>query len=495
MRRLLRILLILTGLPVLLMATLLLVVNTGPGRDFIARQIGPLSGGLVQIEGLAGHLPLAPRLARLEIRDADGLWLVIEEVALDLDPWPLWRGQIQVEALTAATLALDRLPTYSESEETSPPFQTSPLALRHLAVQRLTLGQLAPGAPPVSVVGQGTLARLDDFAAQVAIQTPDRADRYQVALTASPADLRLDLQIHEDPEGLISAFLRAQGVRLPPEVDRWQLTAKGTGPWTALALAADLAAGPLQATANGQLDLETQAAADLKVRAKLPTMSLALPDGATLAWQSIQLDADLNGSWTAPQGQAQLDAAGLAYGESGLSHLTAHLVGDTQRLTLEGLAKGARIPQAPPEFAEQPLRLTAEVAPQEPGQPFRLDLDHPIAQFSAQGKLGELSGQATLTLANLTTLATLTGQDLAGKAQIVTHFALGDAAGHQPRLEASGAVNLTRGPGPTLGLLGAEARLAVSAAQVGGTWQLASARIDGAKLQVMATGCAAEGSG
>nr|MBP6261506.1 hypothetical protein [Chromatiaceae bacterium]MBP7983957.1 hypothetical protein [Chromatiaceae bacterium]MBP8024073.1 hypothetical protein [Chromatiaceae bacterium] len=158
MRRLLRILLILTGLPVLLMATLLLVVNTGPGRDFIARQIGPLSGGLVQIEGLAGHLPLAPRLARLEIRDADGLWLVIEEVALDLDPWPLWRGQIQVEALTAATLALDRLPTYSESEETSPPFQTSPLALRHLAVQRLTLGQLAPGAPPVSVVGQGTLA-------------------------------------------------------------------------------------------------------------------------------------------------------------------------------------------------------------------------------------------------------------------------------------------------------------------------------------------------
>ncbi len=179
MRRLLRILLILTGLPVLLMATLLLVVNTGPGRDFIARQIGPLSGGLVQIEGLAGHLPLAPRLARLEIRDADGLWLVIEEVALDLDPWPLWRGQIQVEALTAATLALDRLPTYSESEETSPPFQTSPLALRHLAVQRLTLGQLAPGAPALSVTGQGTLTRLDDFAAQVAIQTPDRADRYQ----------------------------------------------------------------------------------------------------------------------------------------------------------------------------------------------------------------------------------------------------------------------------------------------------------------------------
>ncbi len=490
MRSLRRLLLILTGLPLLLVAILLLAANTGPGQDFIARQIGPLSGGLVQVEGLGGQLPLSPRLARLEIRDDEGVWLLVEELALDLNPWPLWRGQIQVEALTASTLALDRLPAYAESTEPATPFQLPQTALRHLAVERLTLGQVAPGSPALSVTGQGTLTRLDDFAAQVAIETPDRADRYQIALTASPADLRLDLQIHEDPEGLISAFLRAQGVRLPPEVDRWQLAAKGTGPRTALAITADLAAGPLQATATGQLDLETQAAADLQVQAKLPTMSLALPDGATLAWQSIQLDADLSGSWTAPQGQAQLDAAGLAYGESGLSQLTAHLVGDTQRLTLEGLAKGARIPRAPPEFADQPLRLTAEIAPREPGQPFRLALDHPIAQFSAQGQLSELSGQATLTLADLTTLATLTGQDLAGKAQVEAQFALGDAGGHLPRLAAKGELNLTRAPGPTLGLLGPQVRLAVAAAQVGGTWQLASAGITGAKLEVLARGCA-----
>ena len=495
MRRPLRLLVILTGLPLLLVAVLLLAANTGPGRDFIAHQIGPLSGGLVQVEGLAGQLPLSPRLARLEIRDDAGVWLLVEAVALDLNPWPLWRGQIQVEALTASTLALDRLPAYPASTEPSAPFQLPLMALRHLAIQRLTLGQVAPGAPALSVTGQGTLTGLDDFAAQVHLQTPDRADRYLVALTASPADLRLDLQIHEDPEGLISTLLGAQGVRLPPEVDRWQLTAQGTGPWTALALAADLAAGPLQATATGQLDLETQAAADLKVRARLPALSLALPEGATLAWQSIQLDADLSGAWTAPQGQAQLDAAGLAYGESGLSHLTAHLVGDTQRLTLEGLAKGARIPKAPPEFADQPLRLTAEIAPREPGQPFRLALDHPIAQFSAQGQLGELSGQATLTLADLTTLASLTGQDLAGKARIEARFALDETPGHPPRLEAEGELNLTRAPGPTLGLLGPQARLAVTAAQVGDTWQLASAGLAGAKLEVLARGCAPVAAG
>ena len=96
MRRPIRLLLILTSLPLLLVATLLVAANTGPGRDFIARQIGPLSGGLVQVEGLAGQLPLSPRLARLEIRDDAGVWLLVEEIALDLNPWPLWRGQIQV---------------------------------------------------------------------------------------------------------------------------------------------------------------------------------------------------------------------------------------------------------------------------------------------------------------------------------------------------------------------------------------------------------------
>ncbi len=244
MRRLFRIFLVLTGLPIILVATLLLAANTGPGQDFIARHIGPLSGGLVQIEGLTGHLPLAPRLARLEISDADGIWLVIEKVALDLNPWPLWRGQIQVEALTAANLALERLPNYADSEETSPPFQPPPLALRYLAVQHVTLGQLAPAAPPVRIAGQGTLTRLDNFEALVSIQTPGRADDYQLTLAASPEDLRFDLKIHEDPEGLISALLHNQGVQLPPEVDRWRLEAQGRGSLTALALKAELAADP-----------------------------------------------------------------------------------------------------------------------------------------------------------------------------------------------------------------------------------------------------------
>ncbi len=495
MRRLLHLLLILIGLPALLVATLLLAANTEPGRHFIARQIGPLSGGLVQVEGLGGRLPFAPRLDRLEIRDAAGLWLAIEKAALDLNPWPLLRGQIQVETLTAGSVALDRLPASEDQvEEDSGPLHLPPLVLRHLAIERVTLGQVVPDAPALSVSGQAELANLENFEARLAIKTPDREDDYKLELKASPEDMRLDLQIHEDPEGLITALLRHQRIQLPPEVDRWRLDASGAGPREAFALKTGLAAGPLQVTAEGQLDLKAQAAAGLKIRAELPAMSLALPDGAPFAWRGIRLEADLGGPWTAPQGQAQLVAEGLAYDESGLSRLSAHLEGDAQRLKLEGLAEGARIPNAPPDLAVNPLRLTAELRPQEPGQPFRLDLDHPIAQFSAQGKLGELSGQATLKLADLATLATLTGQDLAGEAEIDANFDLVGAQGLKPRLEASGQLRLTRAPEPALGLLGPEARLALIAAQDGDAWQLATARIDGAQIQALATGCAIEGS-
>lgn len=227
MRRLLHLLLILIGLPALLVATLLLAANTEPGRHFIARQIGPLSGGLVQVEGLGGRLPFAPRLDRLEIRDAAGLWLAIEKAALDLNPWPLLRGQIQVESLTASSVALDRLPASEDKvEEDSGPLHLPPLVLRHLAIERVTLGQVVPDAPALSVSGQAELANLENFEARLAIKTPDREDDYKLELKASPEDMRLDLQIHEDPEGLITALLRHQRIQLPPEVDRWRKEGK-----------------------------------------------------------------------------------------------------------------------------------------------------------------------------------------------------------------------------------------------------------------------------
>ena len=489
-RLLVRLVLLLIGVPLLLLAALLLAANSDPGRRLITDQVNTLSDGLVQLQGLQGHLPLAPRIGRLEIRDEAGLWLALDDAALDLNPWPLLRGRIQVTRLSAAAVHLERLPASDEEAAESPAasgvWYLPPLELSQLSVQRLTLGEVLPGAPALSVAGHGTLTSLaaldawldppataqpeeatqggsltagpaprasdstDEAVNQTAIEpatatvaaqanllsvsldlrTLDRQDHYQLTLDAHPQDNRLEVQVQEAPDGLISILLRHLGVQLPPEVDRWQLAASGRGPLVALALEAKLEAGPLQVSADALLDLPAQAAARLQLRAELPALALRPDFGVPLAWQAIHFTAELNGPWVAPQGEAHLEAKGLSYAASNLSRLTADLRGDTLGLKLSALATGADIPDLPAEISGEPLRFAAEVSPQAPGLPFSLSLDHPLAQFSAAGHIATLAGQASLNLPQLTTLGRLLGRDLEGSAQVEADFALAAAASH-----------------------------------------------------------------
>lgn len=433
-RLLVRLAVILVGVPLLLLAALLLAANTDAGRRLIADQVGILSDGLVRLEGLEGSLPLAPRIGHLAISDAAGPWLTLDDAALDLDPWPLLRGRIRITQLSAAAVHLERLPASDEEAEETPDeaggWYLPPLELAQLSIQSLTLGEILPGAPALSVAGRGTLARLASFEAWLDLRTPDREDHYQLTLDANPQDNRLEVQVQEAPDGLISALLRHLGVQLPPEVDRWQLAATGHGPLAALALEAKLAAGPLHLSADGVLDLPGQKAPRLQLTAELPALTLHPDLGVPLAWQAIHLQAELSGPWRGPQGQAHLDAEGLSYADSNLSRLTADLQGDTQGLKLNALATGADIPDLPAEISREPLRFTAEVSPQSPGLPFSLSLDHPLAQFSAAGHVATLAGQASLKLPQLTTLGRLLGRDLEGSAQVDADFALAAAASH-----------------------------------------------------------------
>ena len=151
-RLLARLALILIGVPLLLLAALLLAANTDPGQRLLVDQVDALSGGRVRLQGLEGHLPLAPRLGRLEISDDAGPWLTLDDAALDLNPWPLLRGRIQVTRLSAAAVHLERLPASDAEPEEDPAegegWYLPPLELGQLSIQRLTLGEVLPGAPP-----------------------------------------------------------------------------------------------------------------------------------------------------------------------------------------------------------------------------------------------------------------------------------------------------------------------------------------------------------
>ena len=88
MRRAVRIILwavaVLVGLPVLLVAIVLIGANTGPGRAEIARLVGPLTGGRMVVRGVSGTFPTDLRLRHVEFRDARGTYAAGRERAARL---------------------------------------------------------------------------------------------------------------------------------------------------------------------------------------------------------------------------------------------------------------------------------------------------------------------------------------------------------------------------------------------------------------------------
>ncbi|HEY4972519.1 MAG TPA: hypothetical protein VII41_02860, partial [Steroidobacteraceae bacterium] len=81
----------LLALPLLLVAALLLIGNTDPGRRLIERTTDRLTGGGVLLQGLAGRFPDQLTLSRLQLRDPQGLWLEIDDLRLDWWPLPMIR--------------------------------------------------------------------------------------------------------------------------------------------------------------------------------------------------------------------------------------------------------------------------------------------------------------------------------------------------------------------------------------------------------------------
>ena len=64
---------------------LLCLVLTRPAaaqdeRNTVTRLVEWATGGQVRLVGLEGWIPGAPRAARVEVHDAQGPWLVLEEV-------------------------------------------------------------------------------------------------------------------------------------------------------------------------------------------------------------------------------------------------------------------------------------------------------------------------------------------------------------------------------------------------------------------------------
>src|SRR3954471_10213437 len=110
---------LLLGLPVLLLVVLLSLGNTELGRGWIAALAPRLTGGSLAFSGLEGRFPDRLRVAELELRDADGTYARLRDVAVDWHPLALLGGEAKLDRLGAANLTLLRLPRSSDKNTDS----------------------------------------------------------------------------------------------------------------------------------------------------------------------------------------------------------------------------------------------------------------------------------------------------------------------------------------------------------------------------------------
>ena len=155
MRRLFRILLFVPIALAVLLGGVWLAANTDPGRRVIERAVASLTDGMVRLVGLHGTFPQRLRLARLEIHDRDGAWLLADDVALNWHPWALRNMVVDGERLTMGRLAVRRTPVSEGGDgETVLPVR---IVIPDVRIERLELAPaltMLPGVLAVSAAGR-----------------------------------------------------------------------------------------------------------------------------------------------------------------------------------------------------------------------------------------------------------------------------------------------------------------------------------------------------
>lgn len=405
MRRLLNQLWFLFVLPPSLVVALFLGANTESGRGLIAREIEHASGGRLLLSGLGGLLPLAPRVARLELRDADGIWLEIEDTALRIDGGELLRATLMIDTLSAGRLTFRRPPVAqgTVAEPIRPPL---PVRLRHLRIEALDLDGMLPGAPVLTVDGSGHLRGSEEIEASLLLSTANAglagsANLHLIVGTDGPPrlDATGELALTEAPAP-IAALLGPTarfGVSVRHAGDAWRVG-------SALIEGAGLATSVQGRVARDALDL---------------TWTLNLPDLGLLApgWSGrARARGLLTGPPEAPALSADLDAEARLGGLGSNYHARQAPSGWSGRLfgrASARLAETVGTLDLTGDWAGQPLAISLKAGRSASGDLNLLLHDSDWAGIAATGNLRLRTGaplpQADLQLrvAHLTDLAPL----------------------------------------------------------------------------------------
>lgn len=477
---------ILIGLPILGVITLVIVGNTDAGRHAIETLTAKLSGGAVQLQGLAGRFPGALRLTHAEIRDKDGTWLSVDDLALDWSPSHLLTGEAAIDRLTAAHVAVARLPV-SASKSPAKSSKSSALPLRvsldTLRIDKLDLGAPLAGIPAVAKVeGSLHLASLTDGDVALAITRLDGPGNYSLTGKMAAAGDHVRLDISEPAQGLLGELAGL------PDLGALSISATLDGPRNAERFGLAASAGALRADGSGTIDVDGQTL-DLDLTGKAPAMA----PRADVSWQSVAVDLHIHGGFTTPNATGKVAIAGLNAGGADIGNITADLHGDSGKVDLTAAIAQIHLPGARPDLlAAAPVAVRAEAILNTPTRPITLTITHPLIALHGTARTGgAITATIDATLPDLAPLAAMGGADMQGKATLTAKLA---RQNDSDQLALDGNIDVTGGEAIAVKLLGTGAAIHLQAHAQGDDATLDRMAIDGQALHITAHGALTNGT-
>jgi translocation and assembly module TamB len=472
------------GLPLLGILFILIFANTGAGRATIEKLAAKFSGGTIELQGLAGSFPSALRLAHAEIRDKDGTWLTLDDVALDWSPLALFGGEAKIDRLTAAHIAAARMPvseaSSSKGKSSLPPLR---VVLGELRVDRLDLGAPLAGTPAsLSASGNLRFASLTDGDVALDIERLDGPGSYKLVGKMNAAGDNVALNVSEPSHGLIGELARL------PDLGAVSVVATLAGPRNAEQLGLTMKAGALTGNGKGTIDLQGQSA-DLDLAIAAPAMA-PRPD---LHWQSASLDLHVHGPFTGPDATGKLAIADLVASGGSVGRIAADLQGNRGKVDVNGVVENVRVPGPLPDLlAAAPIAFQAEAILDQPALPLTFTVTHPLIGVTGAAQLGSaISATATMSLPNLAPFAMLAGRVVEGHGAMVAKLM---QQRDTTQLSLDGTLDITGGEPMAAELIGEDATLAFVGSMTGSDGTVDRATVDGKGLKLSAHGALAGGT-
>jgi translocation and assembly module TamB len=484
MRRLLKFLAwsiaVLVAIPILLTGAVLLGANTNPGRRLIETLVPLVSDGTVKLVGLRGRFPEALQVRRISVADAGGVWLTVNEAALDWSPWRLLEGEVAVARLEAQSVSVDRLPAATSGGGGSSSLPPLRGVVSRLHIARLDVGAAVAGQPiALAVDGAGQIVAPDNGEAHLAITALRRRenaplDHYLVEVSMVPVHLHATVSVAEGAHGLLA------GLAHLPDLGAIAIAGSVDGPLDALATQTTVGAGLLRGNLNGSVNLAARNA-DLTFSVVAPAMT----PGPGVGWSLIRLEGKVHGPFTAPEATATLAADGLTAAGASIGSLRANVSGDaTGKTELQAMLDGLRVPGPSPDIlANGPLTVDATALLADPKRPVRFTVKH--ALFSADGTADTTQGKMRLTVPDLGPFAAIGGIDLQGH----TDLEIGAVrSGDTIDLTLTGGIGIDGGTSPVPALIGDSGAIDLAASVHGEDVMLSRFAIQGANFNASASG-------